>query len=284
MHNPYIRKITVTLFCSLLMLGCTGNGGGRQTDGDSITADETPEAAVPKHIEMTIDSFKYSQHSANGTCEVHIDYPTGGPEEAVRAVRDFIKATLFEDGGVSRSDDPMQLVRDYCTERQEHLSKTLEQMDISNVSKDDAPEEGIDIRAVCLNDKFVTYEIYRFSYITHGAHGEYSDYGVTFRMSDGHRFGNDILNNMDEDLYSHIKAGMKSYFGVKTDAELQEICTTDLSLMPMPTFPPFLVRDGVRFHYSIYDVCGFDDGDPVITIPYSVIKPYLTKEAKEMIE
>ena len=40
----------------------------------------------------------------------------------------------------------------------------------------------------------------------------------------------------------------------------------------------------VLLHYSIYDVCGFDDGDPVITIPYSVIKPYLTKEAREMIE
>ena len=283
MNNPNFCRALIPFVCVLLMLGCSGKGG-KQSDADSIKAETAPDAYEPKHIEMTIDSFKYSQHSDNGTCEVHIDYPTGGPEEAVRAVRDFIKATLFEDGGVSRSDDPMQLVRDYCTERQEHLSKTLEQMDIKRVSKDDAPEEGIDIRAVCLTDKFITFEVYRFSYITHGAHGEYSDYGVTFRLRDGHRFGNDIVKDIDEDLYHHIKAGMKSYFGVKTDAELQSICTTDLSLMPMPTFPPFLVRDGVRFHYSIYDICGFDDGDPVITIPYSVIKPYLTKEAKEMIE
>ena len=279
----FIPSIIIITF-AILAIGCSGNGNGRQAEADSIKNVTQTEPAQPAPTVMTLDSFKYSKHSDNGTCEVFIDYPTDGPKEAVRAVRDFIKSPLFEDGGASRSDDPMQLVRDYCDDRQAHLAQTLNQMDIDNVGKDDAPEEGIDIRAVCVNEKFVTFEIYRFSYITHGAHGEYSDYGVTFRMSDGHRFGNDILRTIDEDLYAHIRAGMKRYFGVKSDAELQQICTTDLKLMPMPTFPPFLVRDGVRFHYSIYDVCDFDNGDPVITIPYSIIKPYLTKEAREMIE
>ena len=81
----------------------------------------------------------------------------------------------------------------------------------------------------------------------------------------------------------HVREGLKTYFEITSDAKLEEICTTDLSLMPMPTFPPYLVRDGVRFHYSIYDICPFDWGDPVFTIPYDIMQPYLTDEAKAVL-
>jgi hypothetical protein len=151
------------------------------------------------------------------------------------------------------------------------------------VNEDNAPEEGIDIRLISVMPQFVTYEIYRYSYITHGAHGEYSDYGVTFRLSDGHRFSDDIISHVDEKLFAHIREGMKHYFGVHTDKELEALCTADLSLMPMPTFPPYLVRDGVRFHYSIYDICPFEQGDPMVTIPYEVALPYLTPSARELV-
>ena len=68
-----------------------------------------------------------------------------------------------------------------------------------------------------------------------------------------------------------------------TDEQLQDICHVDLSLRPMPSHAPFLTRQGVRFHYSIYDVCPFEWGDPSFTIPYNEIKPYLTGTALELI-
>lgn len=241
----------------------------------SLTAQEQP---------LQTDSFKYALKSEHGSCDVYIDYPTEGPTVIVSTLREFIKNTLFEDAMPDlEGDDAQEMVRKYCVERQKNLAKTLEQMGIHHVSERDAPEEGIDIRMVCKGEKFVTYEVYRYSFITHGAHGEYSDYGVTFRISDGHRFGDDLLAKIDEDLYAHIRAGLKSYFEIADDRQLEEICTTDLSLMPMPTFPPYLVADGVRFHYSIYDICPFDWGDPAFTIPYAVIRPYLTESAKELL-
>ena len=248
---------------------------GQDAAPPSLTAQEQP---------LRTDSFKYALKSEHGSCDVYIDYPTEGPPVIVSTLREFIKATLFEDAAPDlEGDDAQEMVRKYCMERQKNLAKTLEQMGIHHVSESDAPEEAIDIRMVCRGEKFVTYEVYRYSFITHGAHGEYSDYGVTFRISDGHRFGDDLLAKTDEDLYAHIRAGLKSYFEIADDRQLEEICTTDLSLMPMPTFPPYLVADGVRFHYSIYDICPFDWGDPAFTIPYAVIRPYLTESAKELL-
>lgn len=247
----------------------------QEAASSSLTAQEQP---------LQTDSFKYALKSEHGSCDVYIDYPTKGPTVIVSTLREFIKNTLFEDAMPDlEGDDAQEMVRKYCVERQKNLAKTLEQMGIHHVSERDAPEEGIDIRMVCKGEKFVTYEVYRYSFITHGAHGEYSDYGVTFRISDGHRFGDDLLAKIDEDLYAHIRAGLKSYFEIADDRQLEEICTTDLSLMPMPTFPPYLVADGVRFHYSIYDICPFDWGDPAFTIPYAVIRPYLTESAKELL-
>ncbi len=268
---------------AMLLFGCHDNNAKKEsnTNLQSTTQDTS---GISNTTTFRVDSFSFSTSSRHGTCDINMDFPVGGPENVVSAVREFIKSTLFENGGITYGDDPETLMHEYCKERMEMQGKMLEQMGIKQVNKDNAPEEGIDIKVVCITPKFVTYEIYRYSYITHGAHGEYSDYGVTFRIKDGHRFGDDIISQVDERLYSHIREGMKRYFGVKRDEELEEICTADLSLLPMPTFPPYLVRDGVRFHYSIYDLCPFEYGDPMITIPYEIVMPYLTEAAREMVE
>ena len=271
------------VFCIILLpvLLFTFGCGGKQS---SPVKDEGGTAAVKEKSEaLATDSFKYSLRSEHGTCDVFIDYPVSGPHEVVAALKAFVKSTLFEDGGETQSDDPQDLVRAYCADRQAHLAKTLEQMGISQVSRDNAPEEGIEIRKVCQTSRFITFEVYRYSYITHGAHGEYSEYGATFRIRDGHRFGNDLIEKMDETLYAHFLSGMREYFKVSSNEQVQSVCTVDLREMPLPTFPPYLVHNGVRYHYSIYDICPFDMGDPVVTIPYSVALPYMTKEGREMV-
>ena len=277
-----MRAFTCLLLLSFAFL-LTDCKNGNRHDVRTETPDSPPALPSPEQPLQT-DSFKYALKSEHGSCDVYIDYPTEGPAVIVSTLREFIKNTLFEDGAPDlKGNDAQEMVRCYCVEQQKKLAKTLEQMGIAHVSEGDAPEAGIDIRMVCKGEKFVTYEVYRYSYFTLAAHGEYSDYGVTFRISDGHRFGDDLLAKTDEDLYAHIKEGLKSYFEISDDRQLEEICTTDLGLMPMPTFPPYLVADGVRFHYSIYDICPFDWGDPAFTIPYSIIRPYLTESARELL-
>ena len=275
----YTKLISQVLCMILLMTSMAGCRKHHRTNEQpaSVSKSEAHQETV-----LQTDSFKYALKTASGTCEVYIDYPKSGPEAAIESLRTFIRSTLFENGSDTIANDPSEWVRQYCNIRQRHLSKTLTEMGLKQVSEAYAPEEGIDIRLTCLTERFATYEVYRYSYISHGAHGEYSDYGVTFRLSDGSRL-DQILNNVDETLYAHIRAGLREYFGIATDEALDDLCTADLSLLPMPTFPPYLMHDGVRLHYSIYDICTFDDGDPVVTIPYDIAWPYMTEEAKVMV-
>lgn len=281
MHT--FRLLPIFMVVALLAGGCKGHRADHSTDNEQARPTNGEHLKQGKAIALRTDSFKYALKTANGLCEVFVDYPVEGPPALVGPLRDFIKTTLFDDLTANAPDDPAELVRAYCTQRQQALAHMLSQMSIKTVDERDAPEEGIDIRLVCTAPKFVTYEVYRYSYITHGAHGEYSDYGVTFRRSDGRRITS-IFKKVDEGLYAHIRHGLKSYFHVSSDEQLQGIVTTDLALMPMPTFPPYLVADGVRLHYSIYDICTFDDGDPSITIPYAIALPYLTDEATALIK
>ena len=272
--------LSTLLFAALALIagGCAKSPSHRiqehKTQADSTMAGEQD---IPT---LRTDSFTYSMKGDWGSCDVYIDYPVEGPREITTALRGFVQTALFEHG--TSTNAPSEMVRRYCQQRKEAQEKLLERMELTSVREAEQPEEGIDVRKVCVTDAFVTYEVYRYSYITHGAHGEYTDYGATFRMSDGHRLGN-VLSHVDEALYDHVRKGLKAYFEINSDQQLQEICTTDLELMPMPSFPPYLMRDGVRLHYAIFDICPFDWGDPVVTIPYEVAMPYLTEEAKALV-
>lgn len=269
-------KHGILLFCFMLMMlfsSCRGSSSRQEVSQDTTAINP---------VVFQTDSLKYSLDEQSCHSEVCIDYPTSGPKAVVDAIRAYIMTVLFDETPPA-SDDPNELVRAYCKRSIQTQHNSLEHTGIGQVSKYDGPEEGVEIRKVWQTDKLVTYEVYRFSYFTDGAHGEYSEYGVTWRLSDGKRLDEKILREVDQRLYVHIREGLKTYFGVNSDAELKAICTVDLGLMPMPTFPPYLVADGVRFHYSIYDVCDFDHGDPAFTIPYDVIRPYLSDEALELI-
>ena len=269
----------------LLLASCHGGSSGSgAARTDSMVADkkETTDTSLRNHQTLITDSFRYSLKSGSGSCDIYLDYPVDGPKEIVDELRSFIRSTLFDDQIANIADDPEAITHEYCTRRLELQAKTLAQMGEGKVRADEAPEEGIELRLLCLTSTFVTYEVYRYSYTTHAAHGEYSEYGVTFRLSDGKRMSH-ILNKVDEGLYAHIREGLKRYFHVKTDAQLEALCTTDLSLLPMPTFPPYMVPEGVVLHYSIYDLCQFDDGDPKVLIPYFAARSYMTEEARRLI-
>ncbi len=270
----------ILLLTVILSVNCSKSGNSSPTVS-SVNGSDTA-TRIANQILQT-DSFVSTAQSKSGLIDVYIDYPMGGPEKAVSSIREFIKSTLFEENVSSVSDDPSAIVEEYCRQRSTALQNTLEQMGLTKVSRNEVPEEGTEIKMLFATEKYATYEVYRYSYLTNGAHGEYSDYGVTFRLSDGRRLGN-IIRKVDEELYSHILQGMKRYFKVSSDRELASICTVDLSLMPMPTFPAYLTKEGVCLHYSIYDICPFEYGDPKVTIPYEVCLPYLTEEARELVK
>ena len=118
-----------------------------------------------------------------------------------------------------------------------------------------------------------------------GVHGGTSSVTCTFRKSDGRKFGNDILKDCySEEFTKTVKEGLKGYFEVTTDEEL-ESSLLDVSVynIPLPKNPPYFSKTGLTFEYQQYEICPYAFGMPAFVIPYSKAKKFLVRAAAELI-
>ncbi len=127
-----------------------------------------------------------------------------------------------------------------------------------------------DIRKTAETEKFLSYKV------DNGGHstclGLEETYGVTFNKKDGSVVqvikdpGNERLNKL---IDSRVKK------------QLRERISDDLSDFEygMPERKPFLAKNGVCFIYSKGEIGSMGLGVVEITIPYSVMKPYMTETA-----
>ena len=205
--------VNAILVFSLVLLSCCGKG-------ERTIQHQRPKVEVAETLRT--DSFKCSIENEYGSCEVYIDYPVSGPKAAVSAIRQFILVQLLKEQTQNVSDSPDEMAKIYCERQLGRFKATLDQMGLPPPPRSEAPEDGLEIRYLNGPDKWATFEVFHFSYLTGGGHGEYSQYGITFRLSDGKRLSyNDILEPMNEHLFALLREGMMQYFEISSDKELK---------------------------------------------------------------
>ena len=280
--RKHIRVLHITAGILLLSAMWTASGCKREKTtaadgkGDTVGAVDNSDSKAL----FATDSVRLSVKDAAGSAEVYIDYPKGNSLAAQEA-KSFIRKQLFGDKPVKTADNAEDVARKYCDLVIQNFKSSLEQVNMTGVNKENAPEEGVEIDLVYQSDKVITYESTHYAYFTGGGHGTYGTQGITIRIADGKRM-NRIIGD-ERGVMGLVKEGLMTYFGVNDEAALADYCTVPLDVLPLPANPPYLLEDGVRFQYNVYDICRFDDGDPWFTIPYDSILPYLTEEAKEVI-
>lgn len=135
----------------------------------------------------------------------------------------------------------------------------------------------IHFKKECETEKFVTYTATTYFYAG-GAHGSTLSDGQTFRKQDGRRIGSDIFQNLySDELQGMMKDGLRAYFEVETDEQLQEcfLNPDHIYLVPFPQQPPIFVADGIRFVYQQYEIAAYAYGLPTFTLPYDRVRPLL---------
>ena len=120
-----------------------------------------------------------------------------------------------------------------------------------------------------------------------GAHPVTIETGATFSREDGQRLTWDnVFGEQKEKLRGEVKETLKEYFQVETDAELMENLQDieDVADIPFPVNPPYMMRLGFAFVYQQYEIAAYAYGLPSGTIPYRVLKPYLTEWASQLMD
>ena len=274
-----------------VMLGACGQRGAQA--GNAEVNDSTATAAGSDSIEnaneniVSVETVKYEKSDSTAEVSILVQWPMEGNKALVDSLRHHI-ANLLE----SEIDGP-KAIETYGESLFESLSE-----DWHSVYDEMEPEARMgafskthDITVLAETDRYITYHYQTYMY-GGGAHGYTTEVGFTFRKSDGRQI---LLLTETESpqLASLIKEGVRGFFSGDaekpyTDEELLEYlfaeAVDDLDKIPLPANPPYLTKTGLVMLYTQYEIGPYSSGIISFEIPFDKIRPFLTTEAKALIE
>lgn len=275
------KGIILGALATLVMFSCSGN---KATASEQL---QTNKAVANEQLQT--DSVVYNHSDKRMEVRIVFDYPTAGNQYLKNSIAEYISEQLGATY-MGPLDNKESLLQHYVASTKKYLNANIEEL---GLDADQMVSWSADIRKDCETDKYVTYTCGIYQYLG-GAHGIGNMSGMTFRKSDGRRFGSEILKQSvygDRSFNTILKEGMKDYFqefdGKRmTDQELQESivgtdCTVDF--LPLPKTAPYLTKEGVMIIYQPYELFSYAAGCVRFVVPFSKIKPYLNAEVIKML-
>lgn len=217
--------------------------------------------------------------AANGdSVQMNVDRINTGSALTDSLIAEYINEQLGGDYTGSTADFE-KMLRYYATSRLDTMKANRKEMgDLESAPWIDI----LECKKVLDTDKVVSYEITHYIY-EGGAHGMELISGATFRKSDGRRLGSEILKNIrDERWMTVYKTGLKKYFNVGTDKDLEESLFPSNAWIPQPETEPYFTKDGLKFIYQQYEIAAYAAGHPTVTVSYKDLKPYLMKAYQQL--
>ncbi len=293
MYKRVLQPIVFVLLMAVVY-GCnqktqTSLPSPSQNDSASVTVKEQEDAQ--KDGKLTYKQVEQSKKDKSGEYIIVVDFPTSGNPILVNAIREYISESLgisyagelennmqgTYDGDLSNG----QKMIDYYFDLKYKEFKKAHDLMAENMTGD-VPTfaSETEIHFLYETDKFVTYEMKKYEDMG-GAHGGTFISGMTFRKSDGRRVEWDLFTKSMQDV---IKKGLKKYFEVNTDEELENSLSLENTYMlPLPATPPVFTKEGVLFTYQQYEIAAYAAGLPSFIVPYDEAKSLMNTTGKNLL-
>lgn len=308
-------NVTFSALLLLMAMACTGNKGagsqGETASGDSA-AMQVSDTLVFEDVNM-VDSMSYKikvvdygseEEPAPYTLETVTDYYKLSTLKAVAGkpeVVEFINQWLT----ISAAREPMEesvtaenVAKRYAKLKQDGITDVRSAFKVAsggylgeNAAEDEEDEDGmlgmgfasaneweaaVDVR--WQTPTLLTLWKNGYDYSAGAAHGMPWEFGMTFDLK------NLRLLTYDDIL---LKDSREAVLKMVVEQLVDEYAETEMMNEPedidLPDCDPALVAEGVSFDYGAYEIGAYAMGMPGVVIPYEKIKPYLTKEVKELL-
>lgn len=263
----------------------------------------SPKAVEDKEQEKAFatDSIVFEEKADSALeCKIVVDYPTGDDTLSL-GVRNYIAQQLrglylpisnkagndvsslaykgsFENGK-SLVDYYGLGTLDYLKEQQDELLSAIE----------GGPSMSFDasIRKTAETKRYITYECNYYTFLG-GAHGSAGSHSANIVKATGEVLGATVDTTKVKAMQSILRKYVLEYlkkggYTEVTDANLNDYLFIENGIIPIPTFTPSLTDKGVHFVYQQYEIGPYAIGMIDFTVPYAEIKPFMTKEALELI-
>ena len=137
-------------------------------------------------------------------------------------------------------------------------------------------------------DKYVVFLSQDFVYLG-GAHGGVTGRGgLTFNKKDGLLVEQFLDPACLDAIQPLLRKGITKYFSDDdveiSPEELDNYLFLESGIIPFPAWTPYPDEDGLVFTYQQYEIASYAAGMPNFTIPFDDLLPYLTPEAKALLD
>ena len=245
--------------------------------------------------------------------KVSVQWPTSGNDSLVTAIRQYVceelQTSLIQEGQpeIKYYDDGQEAVQALVDTAYNELTASWKEAKNDGIPNDMTYSCYVKISKLEETDLYITY-LSNHEGFQGGAHGYATASYQTFRKRDGLRIGYQTKFNRETEQFEKqnqnlfkdpqspelaqlIKEGVRSYFkdgeqDVATDEALKDmlIGVDDVNAIPLPSNAPSFTKQGLTFVYQQYEIAPYAAGIINFDLPLDKVRPYLTKEAAELIK
>ena len=241
-------------------------------------------------ISTDVDIQTLSYKKTNNTIDLNIscDYPIQANSAVGNAIAEYIEEQMggTYTHGLVNGDS---LINYYGQQLEKDLIENAQEL-IDAGATPQIMYQHLSFTKEVETPTYITYLFTSESFLG-GAHGMHTSQGVTFRKSDGRRFGHELIRQYvdTKDINSLLKEGLMRFFSdqnqpISHDEDLKNmLLIDDINNIPLPSTPPYLTEKGVVFTYQPYEIACYATGIISFVVPYYKISDYLIPSIKSLL-
>ena len=270
--------------------------------------------------DLQTETLNYEDSKAHADLSIKVELPVYGQGAAA----DRIRASLVEvmdgqlshigsyeeerlfpafEGDFSKTESLVMYYRDKALEAIGQLSQEDYDERVNSIEENDGLTDGqrkeiladmpgweydFSLLKDRETDRYVVFLSQDYVYLG-GAHGGVTGRGgLTFGKKDGVLVDKMLDPACLDAIQPLLRKGLTKYFSDEdmeiTQEELDNYLFLETGVVPFPAWTPYPSEEGLVFTYQQYEIAAYAAGMPEFTVPYADILPYLTPEAKALLD
>ncbi len=270
--------------------------------------------------DLQTETLNYEDSKAHADLSIKVELPVAGQGAAADRIRasltevmdgqlshigSYEEERLFPafEGDFSKTESLVMYYRDKALEAIGQLSQEDYDERVNSIEENDGLTDGqrkeiladmpgweydFSLLKDRETDRYVVFLSQDYVYLG-GAHGGVVGRGgLTFDKKEGALVEKMVDSANLDAVQPLLRKGLSQYFSDNemevAPEELDNILFLETGVIPFPAWTPYPSEEGLVFTYQQYEIAAYAAGMPEFTVPYADILPYLTPEAKALLD
>ena len=270
--------------------------------------------------DLQTETLNYEDSKAHADLSIKVELPVAGQGAAADRIRasltevmdgqlshigSYEEERLFPafEGDFSKTESLVMYYRDKALEAIGQLSQEDYDERVNSIEENDGLTDGqrkeiladmpgweydFSLLKDRETDRYVVFLSQDYVYLG-GAHGGVVGRGgLTFDKKEGALMEKMVDSANLDAVQPLLRKGLSQYFSDNemevAPEELDNSLFLETGVIPFPAWTPYPSEEGLVFTYQQYEIAAYAAGMPEFTVPYADILPYLTPEAKALLD